>query len=107
MPYPGLYIGGADLTVGDSTSGSIVGGWLAANAVMGYSLLDHVYLKKNITSDLQQFLDEPCMETERDGVIVEDLAVPFVDKEKAADVVGKQQEGIDGATNAAESTKEE
>ena len=99
MPYPGLFIGGADLTVADSTSGAIVGGWLAANAIMGYSLVDQRYLKKNVTSDLHQFLDEPSLVTERNGVIVDDLAVPIkaMEVEKSARI---------GATNAAESTKE-
>jgi len=85
--------------VGDSTSGAVVGGWLAANAVVGYSLIDHVYLRKDITSDLRRFLDEPSMETMRGGVVVEDVAVPFVEKKE---VVGKGE-----ATNAAESSKEE
>lgn len=71
-PYPGLYVGGSDLTVGDSFSGSIVGGWLAANAVMGYSAIDHLYLQKNITSDIIRFLEEP------DVLEEEDLAVPYV-----------------------------
>jgi hypothetical protein len=98
MAYPGLFIGGADLTVADSTSGAIVGGWMAANAIVGYSFIDHVYLKKNITTDLQRFLDDPSMATERDGVIVEDLAVPFK--------LGKGS-GDDSVTDPAESTKEE
>eukprot|EP00571_Detonula_confervacea_P008601 CAMPEP_0172316150 /NCGR_PEP_ID=MMETSP1058-20130122/27481_1 /TAXON_ID=83371 /ORGANISM="Detonula confervacea, Strain CCMP 353" /LENGTH=1040 /DNA_ID=CAMNT_0013030407 /DNA_START=76 /DNA_END=3198 /DNA_ORIENTATION=+ len=102
MPYPGLFIGGADLTVGDSASGAIVGGWLAANAVMGYSFLDHLYLKKNITSDLKQFIEEPSMATERNGVIVEDLAVPFKEK-----VIEKKSDEEDANTNTAESSKEE
>ena len=70
-PYPGLYVGGSDLTVGDSFSASIVGGWLAANAVMGYSSIDHLFLQKNITSDIIQFLEEPDVPDE------EDLAVPY------------------------------
>jgi len=100
MPYPGLFIGGADLTVADSTSGAIVGGWLAANAIFGYSLVDQLYLEKNITSDLNRFLEEPSLATQRNGVIVDDLAVPF----KEVGVVCKSVD--DGATNAAESTKE-
>ena len=95
--YPGLFVGGADLTVGDSFSASIVGGWMAANAVMGYSMIDHVYLKKNLTSDLEQFMEEPSLVSERDGVVVEDVAVPF--KELKVDE--------ENATKAAESTKEE
>lgn len=95
--YPGLYVGGADLTVGDSFSASIVGGWMAANAAMGYSFMDHLYLKKNLTSDLEQFMDEPSMATERDGVVVEDIAVPFTEIEV--------DEG--NTSNAAESSKEE
>ncbi|KAL3912089.1 MAG: hypothetical protein SGILL_007025, partial [Bacillariaceae sp.] len=31
-PYPGLFTGGNDLTVGESFNAGIVGGWLAANA---------------------------------------------------------------------------
>lgn len=77
MVYPGLFIGGTDLTVADSSSGAVVGGWMAANAILGYSLIDHLYLKKNVTNDLQRFLENPSMSTERDGVIVEDLAVPI------------------------------
>merc|ERR1711865_872506 len=48
-PYPGLFSGGSDLTVGESLSASIVGGWLVANAVTGYGPLDHLFLQKNIT----------------------------------------------------------
>ena len=69
-PYPGLYSGGSDLTVGESFSASIVGGWLAANAVAGYSALDHLFLQKNITSDIIQYLEHPDLPD--DG---EDLAV--------------------------------
>ena len=111
MPYPGLYIGGAELTVGDSFSGSIVGGWLAANAIMGYSFLDHLYLKKNITSDLEQFLEEPSLVTERKGVIVEDLAVPFKEVVIQKDDASKKEQLDDanpgGTDTAAESSKEE
>ena len=39
-PYPGLFVGGSDLTIGESFAGSIVGGWLAANAVVGYGSFD-------------------------------------------------------------------
>ena len=99
-PYPGLFVGGSDLTVADSFSGAIVGGWLAANAAMGYSsIIDHLYLKKSITSDLERFLDEPSVAvTDKEGKIVDDVAVPFDEKESEAE---------EGATNAAESTKEE
>jgi len=64
-------MGGSDLTVGDSFSGATVGGWLVANAVCGYNAVDHLVLRKNITSDLEQFLAAPMLE---DG---EDVAVPF------------------------------
>lgn len=103
MPYPGLFIGGSDLTVADSTSGSIVSGWLAANAIMGYSFIDHLYLKKNITTDLQQVLDEPNMATVRGGEVVDDVAVPF--KELKDDK--KAEEVVEVTNTAAESTKEE
>jgi hypothetical protein len=58
-PYPGLFVGGSDLTVGESFAGSIVGGWLAANAVVGFSAVDHLFLQKNITTDVEQFLEAP------------------------------------------------
>jgi hypothetical protein len=70
-PYPGLFVGGSDLTIGDSFSGATVGGWLVANAVVGYSALDHLFLQKNISSDLEQFLESPIVPDE------EDVAVPF------------------------------
>eukprot|EP00980_Cylindrotheca_fusiformis_P002187 scaffold499_cov120-Cylindrotheca_fusiformis.AAC.10 len=69
--YPGLYVGGSDLTVGDSFSGSVVGGWLVANAVVGYNAVDHLFLQKNITSDIARFLEEPDIPEE------EDIAVPY------------------------------
>jgi len=56
-----------------------------------------VYLKKNLTSDLEQFMEEPSLVTERDGVVVEDVGVPF--KEVNIDE--------ENATKAAESSKEE
>ena len=96
-------MGGSDLTVADSASGSIVSGWLAANAIMGYSFIDHLYLKKNITTDLQQFLDEPNMATVRGGEVVDDVAVPF--KELKDDKKG--EEVVEVTNTAAESTKEE
>lgn len=70
-PYEGLYLGGADLTVGSSFSGEIVGGWLTANAVAGYGYVDHLFLQKNITSDLERFLEPPVHVDE------DDVAVPY------------------------------
>ncbi len=70
-PYPGLYIGGSDLTVGDSFSAAMVGGWIAANAVLQYSFIDLIYLEKNITNDLSLFIKSPKSSGE------EDIAVPF------------------------------
>jgi len=70
-PYPGLYAGGSDLTVGDSFSGATVAGWLVANAICGYNSVDHLFLAKNITTDLEQFLDPPVLSKE------EDVAVPY------------------------------
>ena len=109
-PYPGLLIGGADLTVGDSFSGSIAGAWLAANAIMGYSFIDQLYLGKNITSDLGQFLEEPIMAVERNGEIVEDLAVPFTNDEVIGcdDKENELKEAVSGMeASTAESSKEE
>lgn len=74
-PYPGLFVGGSDLTIGESFGGSLVGGWLAANAVMGYSPIDHLFLNKNITSDLTRYLEEPDIPDEPD------LAVPYKPRE--------------------------
>jgi all-trans-retinol 13,14-reductase len=71
-PYPGLFTGGADLTIGESFSGSIVGGWLAANAVVGYSAVDHLFLQKNITTDIIQYMELPDPPEEAD------LAVDFI-----------------------------
>jgi hypothetical protein len=70
-PYPQLFVGGPDLTVGDSFSAAIVSGWLTANAVVGYNPLDLLFIGKHITSDLAQFLEAP------DVPDVEDIAVPF------------------------------
>jgi len=109
-PYPGLLVGGADLTVGDSFSGSIAGAWLAANAIMGYSFIDQLYLGKNITSDLGQFLEEPNMAVERNGEIVEDLAVPFTNDEDVVsdDKERESKEAVSGMeASTAESSKEE
>jgi len=89
-PYPGLFVGGSDLTLGDSFSGAMVGGWMAANAVLKYSFIDHLYLEKNITNDLKQFLKSP--RTNGD----EDIAVPFTMTEKPVEV-----------PQSAESSKEE
>jgi hypothetical protein len=75
-PYPSLFLGGSDLTVGDSFAGSVVGGWLAANAVIGYSTLDHLFLGKNITSDLEQSLEPPILD-QGDDETTEHLAVPY------------------------------
>lgn len=72
-PYPGLYVGGSDLTVGDSFSGSILGGWLVANALCGYDTIDYFFLQKNITSDLQQFLQPPQLMDDEASII----AVPY------------------------------
>jgi len=68
-PYPGLYMGGSDLTV-DSTSGAFVGGWLAANAVMKYTWMDYFVFSKDVTSDISRHLEPP------DLMENEDLAVP-------------------------------
>ena len=70
QPYNRLFYGGSDLTIGENFSASIVSAWLAANHVAGYTTVDHLFLQKNLTSDLAQFLDEP-------GVDDEDVAVPY------------------------------
>jgi len=105
--YPGLYVGGSDLTVGDSFSASIIGGWMAANAVMKYNFMDHMFLQKTITSDLAQFLTSPKIV---DGG-VEDIAVPF-EQQKVVEEAKENEtdEGVQTNHNdvlTAESTKEE
>eukprot|EP00339_Tiarina_fusa_P023326 CAMPEP_0117034906 /NCGR_PEP_ID=MMETSP0472-20121206/24821_1 /TAXON_ID=693140 ORGANISM="Tiarina fusus, Strain LIS" /NCGR_SAMPLE_ID=MMETSP0472 /ASSEMBLY_ACC=CAM_ASM_000603 /LENGTH=364 /DNA_ID=CAMNT_0004744213 /DNA_START=45 /DNA_END=1139 /DNA_ORIENTATION=- len=70
-PYPGLFVGGSDLTIGESFSGGIVGGWLTTNAVLGYSSIDYLFLQKNVTSDISMYLEPPDIPDE------EDLAVPY------------------------------
>ena len=99
-PYPGLYMGGPDITIGDSFSGSIVAGWLAANAVMGYSYFDQMFLEKDIISDLVKFMEKP---KGRKTILEEDvLAVPFDEKnDKSSD-----KESI-AINQTAESSKEE
>ena len=77
-----------------------MGSWLAANAVMGYSYVDHLYLKKNITSDLEQFLEESYD-------VEEDLAVPFDSKECDDVMMKKNNEDGIAPTTTAESSKEE
>jgi hypothetical protein len=91
-PFPGLFVGGPDLTVGDSFSGAIVAGWMTANAVVKYSFIDHLYLEKNITNDLKQFI--PI--SPRSKVDGDDIAVPFTMATTVDDIV-----------HAAESSKEE
>jgi hypothetical protein len=70
-PYPGLFVSGPDLTVGGSFAASIVAGWLTVNAVIGYSYLDLLFLRKNVTSDIERFLAPPDLYEE------EDVAVPY------------------------------
>lgn len=71
-PYPGLFMGGSDLTIGDSFSASMVGSWIASNAILGYSFVDHLFLEKNLTSDISQFMKSPSGSNEDNNI-----AVPF------------------------------
>lgn len=87
-PYPGLYVGGSDLTVGDSFSGSTVGAWLLANAVCGYNSVDHLFLRKNVTSDLEQFLMMPPLADE------DDVAVPYTPLPESEDDQFEADEGL-------------
>ena len=75
--YPGLFCGGSDLTIGESFSASLVGGWLTANAVAGYQPLDLIYLDKNISTDIAAYL-EP---SDIPNVGEEDLAVDLAEEE--------------------------
>lgn len=86
-PYPGLFCGGSDLTVGESFSGSIVGGWLTSNAVMGYTALDHLYLQKNVTSDIARYLEPPDIPNEEDlAVDLDSLDQGITPDKKRTDV---------------------
>jgi len=87
-PYPGLFVGGSDLTVSGSFSAGIVGGWLAANAVAGYNYIDLLFLQKTITSDIEQFLEVPVISAEDE----EDLAVPFTQTHVAEDYAVEETE---------------
>jgi len=89
--YPGLFCGGSDLTIGDSFSASLVGGWLAANAVAGYQTLDMLYLDKNISSDIAAYLEPPDLPNDGE----EDLAVDFVVEEKATTKKEEKEESSD------------
>lgn len=42
-----------------------------ANAVCGYKAVDHLFLQKNVTTDLEQFLEAPSLREE------DDVAVPY------------------------------
>jgi hypothetical protein len=84
-PYPGLFVGGSDLTAGESFSGSIVGGWMAANAVMGYSSIDFLFLQKNITSDIVQHLETPDIPDESDLAVPYDIPVDNTAEKDATD----------------------
>jgi hypothetical protein len=88
-PYPGLFVGGSDLTVGESFSGSIVGSWLAANAVMGYSALDHLFLQKNITSDIIQYMEAPDILDDEDLAVDLEL-VQDVNKRESKEDIGAE-----------------
>jgi hypothetical protein len=94
-PYPGLFVGGSDLTVGESFAGSIVGGWLAANAVVGYSAVDHLFLQKNITTDLEQFLQSPRLPAGLDT----DVAVPYTPRVIDMDDIDSDPEAYDEKDN--------
>ena len=50
-PLPGLSLTGSDL-VQNSTQGAIVGGWLTAHHVLGYTPQDVLVFKRNIASEL-------------------------------------------------------
>lgn len=71
-----MFVGGSDLTVGDSFSGSIVGSWLVSNAVIGYGALDLLFLEKNITADLGKFMEHPVIPEDPES----EVAVPFEPK---------------------------
>jgi hypothetical protein len=77
-PYPHLFVGGSDLTIGESFAGEAVAGWLVANQVVGYSAADHLFLQKNLTTDLERFLESPSVSAD------EDLAVPWQAQVEAA-----------------------
>lgn len=98
-PYPGLYMGGTDLTMGSSFSGAIVAGWLVSNAVIGYSFLDQMFLDKDIITDLIQNMETPSTTTNNNEE--QHLAVPFTTPNATKDKTDEQP------ATAAESSKEE
>jgi len=106
--FPGLFVGGSDLTVGDSFSASMVSGWMVANSVLKYSFIDYLFLEKNVTNDMSQYLTNPKI---RD----EDVAVPYSENQNVVkDENGKMERKVseeEAEKNdkelTAESTKEE
>lgn len=69
-PYRSLFYGGADLTIGENLSATLVAGWLVSNSLCDYGFIDHLYLSKNITADIAQFMHSP-------GIDEVDVAVPY------------------------------
>jgi len=89
---------------------NIVGGWLAASAVMGCSFVDYLFLRKHIVSDLEQFMTGPPHNASNDFAAI---AVPFTLKPEeegssppSEDAKGDKGRSDDG-DKTAESSKEE
>jgi hypothetical protein len=96
-PYPGLFLGGKDLTV-DSFSGTIVSAWLTANAVLGYGVLDAVVLQKNITTDLECMMPKVSSSSEQ-------MAVPFTRRDPESKLDPSMAKGGDGGREDAASAE--
>lgn len=101
-PYPGLYMGGTDLTMGNSFSGEVVAGYLVTNAVIGYSFFDQMYLGKDILADMIQHMETPQKKVRKNE---DDLAVPFNQPSKTTTTEEDKKKVDYHAT--AESSKEE
>ena len=97
--YPNLYIAGSDLTI-DTFSGSIVGSYLAANAVLGYQYFDLAVLSKSLAYDLEQFLEEPSGDGE-EAVLYTPKLVEVAPTEDETKVEENTDEGV-----SAEASKE-
>lgn len=97
--YPRLFVSGTDLCL-DSFAGDIVGSWLAANAVVGYSRFETTALGRNLTTDLCRLLDEPRGEDE--AVLLETRD----DENPTATTTNKTKEDEDAPAVAAEASKE-
>lgn len=59
--YPGLYLGGGDITY-DSFAGRMIAGTQSCNAILGYNALDLTLLEKDVLADVFDVADNAGMD---------------------------------------------